>query len=91
VFARAKLAESFPAEVARSATQVTAPLRARLEQAKREGEMPALEPARDAEMLYLLMMGWLEARLLDGRVPEDVEVERLEAFILAGLSRGIES
>ena len=34
------------------------------------------------------MMGWLEARLLEDRVPTRREVESLEAFILAGLSRG---
>jgi AcrR family transcriptional regulator len=91
VLARAKLAEAFPSEVARSAAQITAPLRASLEQARHDGEMPAVDPVRDAEMLYLLMMGWLEARLLDGRIPEQVEVIRLEAFILAGLSRRLES
>jgi hypothetical protein len=33
------------------------------------------------------MMGWVEARLVEGRIPEAVEVERLEAFVMSGLER----
>ena len=87
VLARTKLAESFPAEVARSAAQITAPLREALEAAKQAGEMPEVDPPLDAEALYLLMMGWLEARLLEVRIPAPREVVHLEAFILAGLTR----
>jgi len=88
VLARAKLAEAFPAEVARSATQIEAPLRAALERALDLGETPEVDPARDAEALYLLMMGFVESRLLEGRIPESAEVAHLESFILSGLTRG---
>lgn len=88
VLARGKLAESFPAEVARSATQIKAPLRAALERAVGLGEAPEADPERDAEALYLLMMGFVEARLLEGRIPEHDEVAHLESFILSGLTRG---
>ncbi len=91
VLARGKLAETFPAEVARSAAQLTAPLRSALEEAKRRGEMPEVLPEHDAEALYLLMMGFVEARLLEGRIPESRELLRLESFILAGLTRGADS
>jgi AcrR family transcriptional regulator len=84
---RAKLAEYFPAEVASSAAQVTAPLRAALEEARRSGEMPETDPEPDAEALYLLMMGWVEARLREARIAEPSEVARLESFIMAGLTR----
>jgi AcrR family transcriptional regulator len=88
VLARGKLAESFPAEVARSATQIKAPLRAALERAVDSGEAPEADPERDSEALYLLMMGFVEARLLEGRIPQRDEVAHLETFILSGLSRG---
>ncbi|HPG25884.1 MAG: TetR/AcrR family transcriptional regulator [Spirochaetaceae bacterium] len=85
--ARGRLAETFPAEVARSATQLTAPLRAALVRARDAGLMPAVDPAAEAEALYLLMMGWVEARLIEGRIPTREEVDRLEAFAMAGLER----
>jgi AcrR family transcriptional regulator len=88
VLARGKLAEAFPSEVARSATQITAPLRDALERALDLGETPEIDPERDAETLYLLLMGFVEARLLEGRIPEASEVAHLESFILAGLTRG---
>jgi AcrR family transcriptional regulator len=84
---RGQLAEAFPAEVARSATQLTAPLRSALHDALHGGEMPAVDPERDAEALYLLTMGWVEARLLEEHIPEEAEVAHLESFILAGLTR----
>ena len=84
---RGQLAEAFPAEVARSATQVTAPLRSALRDALRGGEMPEIDPDRDAEALYLLTMGWVETRLLEERIPDAAEVAHLESFILAGLTR----
>jgi AcrR family transcriptional regulator len=87
VLGRGKLAEKFPTEVARSAAQLTAPLRVALEEARRRGEMPEVLPEHDAEALYLLMMGFVEARLLEGRTPESNELLRLESFILAGLTR----
>ena len=82
-----RLAESFPAEVARSESQITAPLRAALQKARAAGAIPAVDPGADAEMLYHLMMGWVEARLVETRIPELAEVERLEAFVMAGLER----
>lgn len=88
--ARGRLAESFPEEVARSATQLTAPLQRALEAARSAGAMPETHPARDAEALYLLTMGWVEARLLESRSPDQAEIAHLEAFILAGLERGAE-
>lgn len=85
--ARGQLAMTFPGEVARSAEQITAPLRTALADARQRAEMPAVDPDRDAEALYLLMMGWIEARLLEGRIPEENEVAHLESFLLAGLGR----
>jgi len=85
--ARGRLAEAFPAEIARSESQVTAPLRTALEAAHADGTMPAVDAAPDAEALYHLMMGWVEARLVEARIPSDREVARLEAFAMAGLQR----
>lgn len=86
--ARGRLAESFPAEVAESEKQVTAPLREVLERAQRAGRLPDVEPDADAENLYHLMMGWVEARLVEGRIPAEREVARLESFVMAGLIGG---
>ena len=85
--ARGRLAELFPAEVAGSGRRVAAPLRAALEQGRASGAMPEVDPAAESEALYHMVMGWVEGRLVEGRRPEPAEVERLEAFALAGLSR----
>jgi AcrR family transcriptional regulator len=85
--ARGRLADAFPAEVSRTQRQLTAPLGRALEAARERGAMPAIDPARDAEHLYHLMMGWVEARLVEPERPDPAEVERLEAFVLAGLTR----
>ncbi|MFO0690179.1 MAG: TetR/AcrR family transcriptional regulator [Myxococcota bacterium] len=87
--ARGRLAETFPGEVARSRDQLTAPLRVTLEAARSEGALPAVVPDQDAEALYHLMMGWIEARLVEGRIPEAAEVERLESFVMSGLERRV--
>jgi AcrR family transcriptional regulator len=85
--ARGRLAEAFPAEIAQSGSQVTEPLRAALEAARANGSMPTVDAEPDAEALYHLMMGWIEARLVEARIPSDLEVARLEAFAMAGLER----
>ena len=51
--------------------------------------MPAIDADSDSEALYHLMMGWVEARLVEGRIPSDREVARLEAFAMAGLERSL--
>lgn len=85
--ARGRLAESFPKEVAESERRVTAPLRRALEAAREAGAMPDVVPDVEAEAIYHLMMGWVEARLVDGRLPDPQEIDALEAFVIAGLSR----
>jgi len=85
--ARGRLAESFASEVALSAARLTAPLRNALEAAVDSGALPRAHPAEDAELAYLLVMGWVEARLIESRIPDEEEVERLESFVLSGLMR----
>lgn len=85
--ARGRLAEAFPAEVARSREQLTAPLERALAAARDAGALLAVSPEEDAEMLYHLMMGWLETRLVEGRIPDAAEVERIETFVMSGLAR----
>jgi len=85
VLARGRLARHYPEEVALSEQRLTALVREALEEAKRTGELPDAEPAADAESLYQLAMGWLEARL-SGDAPADrAHAARIEAFALAGL------
>ena len=57
---------------------------------ERKSRMTAVEPRSEAEALYHLMMGWVEARLIEERRPDTSEVDRLEAFAMAGLARETE-
>jgi AcrR family transcriptional regulator len=86
--ARSQLARHYPAEVARSEQRLSALVRDAIEAAKAAGELPDADPAADAEALYHLAMGWLEARLAEGRTPSRREAARLEAFAMAGLRAG---
>jgi AcrR family transcriptional regulator len=86
--ARGRLAERFPEEVAESERQLTALVRDAIAAAAAAGEIPAGDPDRDAESLYHLAMGWMQARLAESRPADRQDAERLVEFALAGLSRG---
>jgi AcrR family transcriptional regulator len=86
--ARGRLAESFPEEVAESERQLTALVRGAIAEAAAAGEIPAGDPDRDAESLYHLAMGWMQARLAEGRPADPRDAERLVDFALGGLARG---
>jgi len=88
VLARVRLAEAHPEEVAESERQITALVRESLRAAVAAGELPAADPEGDAETLYHLAMGWLQARLVDGRTPDRRDAERLVDFARHGLLRG---
>ena len=47
-------------------------------------DAPALEAKSQA---LAEKFGWIEARLVEARIPSDREVARLEAFVMAGLER----
>jgi len=82
---RGELAVHHPEEVARSEQQLTDPLRRALDAARAAGELPRVDPARDAEALYHLAFGWLEARLASPTPAKREDAERLVSFALAGL------
>jgi len=86
--ARLRLADAHPQEVAGSERQLTALVREALRAAVAEGELPHAHPEGDAETLYHLAMGWVEARLAGARRAERADAERLVDFALAGLLRG---
>jgi AcrR family transcriptional regulator len=86
--ARGRLAERFPAEVAASERELTALVRRALEAAVASGELPGVDPERDAESLYHLAMGWMQARLVEGVPADRRDAQRVVAFALAGLARG---
>jgi len=88
VSARARLAEVLPAEVAESERQLTGLVRDALRAARDCGELPRVDPERDAETLYHQAMGWLQARLLEPRAADRRDAERLIEFALCGLRRG---
>jgi AcrR family transcriptional regulator len=86
--ARGRLAESFPEEVAASERQLTALVQDAIHAAASAGEIPPGDPDRDAESLYHLAMGWVQARLVENRPADRRDAERLVEFALAGLARG---
>lgn len=85
--ARGRLAELYPAEVAESERRVTALVEAALREASAAGELPGADPERDAESLYHLAMGWVQARLVAGDRADRSDAERLVAFAFRGLER----
>jgi AcrR family transcriptional regulator len=88
VLARGRLARHYPEEVALSEQRLTALVREAIAEAKQAGELPAADPAADAESLYHLAMGWLEARLGEEAPADRAQAERVEAFAMAGLRAG---
>jgi AcrR family transcriptional regulator len=88
VLARGRLARHYPEEVVLSEQRLTALVRDALAEAKAAGELPGADPAADAEALYHLAMGWLEARLGEGAPADRARAERLAAFAWAGLRAG---
>jgi AcrR family transcriptional regulator len=83
--ARAQLARHYPEEVAASERRLTALVRDAIAEARRAGELPGADPNTDAEALYHLAMGWLEARLAEPQPASRARAKRLESFALAGL------
>lgn len=88
VLARGRLARHYPEEVALSEQRLTALVRDAIAEAKQAGELPDADPAADAESLYHLAMGWLEARLAGGGPADRARAARVEAFAMAGLRAG---
>ena len=85
---RARLAEAYPAEVAESERQLTAPLVAALEAGVASGALAGSDPGRDARILYDLVMGWMQARLVDPEPAAREDAERLVDFAIQGLRPG---
>jgi AcrR family transcriptional regulator len=85
--ARARLAELYPEEVAESERRVTALVERALREAIAAGEFPGAAPERDAESLYHLAMGWVQARLVSGAGADRADADRLVAFAFRGLER----
>jgi AcrR family transcriptional regulator len=83
--ARSQLARHYPAEVAASERRLSALAREAIAEAKAAGELPHADPDADAEALYHLAMGWLEARLVENAPAGRAQAKRLEAFAMAGL------
>ena len=85
--ARGRLAELYPDEVAESERRVTALVERALRDARERGELPGAEPERDAESLYHLAMGWVQARLVSGSDADPADADRLVEFAFRGLER----
>jgi len=92
VLSRGRLAESFPAEVLASERRIAALLHGPLAEGTAAGELASPDPERDAEALYWLAMGWVQARLASpaSASASAADGDALERFALAGigLARG---
>lgn len=87
VLGQGQLDGAWAEEMAQSQRRVTAPLREVLERAAASGELPGVVPERDAESLYHLAMGWVQARLVEGGAASREDARRVEDFAMAGLRR----
>lgn len=85
---RVRLADRFPAEVIASEARLTALLRDALQAAAAEGALCPGDPARDAETVYHLAMGWVQRKLADPSPAQRSEADDLTDFALRGLNRG---
>jgi AcrR family transcriptional regulator len=77
----ARLADRFPAEMARSERALAAPLLTAVR------GLPSPDPERDTAFVYRLVMGTMHAHLLARRQPTNDDVGQLVAFALAGARR----
>ena len=88
--ARGRLAEAHADAVASSEARISALARDALAEARRAGDLAGCAPEGDAETLYHLAMGWIQARLVDGGPGARgarADAERLVAFAMSGLAR----
>ena len=85
---RARLAERFPAEVAKSERRLTALLRDAIEAATATGALAPTDAARESETLYDLAMGWMQRMLAQPEPPDRSAAEHLVEFAMHGLARG---
>ena len=81
-----RLAAQHPEESMRSEERLRAPLRTALAEASQSGELPGVDPIRDAEAVYYLTMGTMQGYLVRDEVPAADAVERLCDFVIAGLA-----
>lgn len=85
VLSRGRLAEAFPQEVAASERRVTELLHGPLADGAAASELRAGDPERDAEALYWLAMGFVQAQLARGEAASERDAAALEAFALAAV------
>jgi len=86
---RARLADLFPADVIASESQLTAMLRDAIQAAVDAGELPTAEPARDADTIYHMAMGWVQRKLAEPLPADRAEAAHLVAFAMRGLGQGV--
>jgi AcrR family transcriptional regulator len=83
-----RLAERFPAEIAKLAALLSEPLLAALRDARDEGELPGIDPERDAEAIYQLAVGWLQRKLVTDTEPTAEDAAHIATFAMNALCRG---
>jgi AcrR family transcriptional regulator len=89
--ARGRLAEAFPGEIGHSERRLAGLAEHAIAAARDAGALPQADPQRDAETLYHLAMGWMQARLLEAEPARREDAERLVDFAMHGLRRSGEA
>jgi AcrR family transcriptional regulator len=88
---RDPLSAHYPAEVAESERKLTGLVAGAIREGVETGDWTSSNPDRDAESLYDLAMGWVQARLREGPIVDRDDAERLIEFALAGLRQASNS
>lgn len=88
VLGRGRLAEAYPAEVARSEEQLTSLLIDAIERARSEGALASVDPQRDADAIYLLTLAWIGRCMVATERPTRADAHHLTEFAMGALARG---
>lgn len=82
---QARLNETIGAEFWRHRDLLKEPLEKALEEGKRNGELPNVDPKRDAEMVFFQATGWMHTTIIEGRSPSREEGDYLVEYAVRGL------
>jgi AcrR family transcriptional regulator len=85
---QARLTEALGEQLYTHVDQLRRPLLEALEEGLRSGELPGIDPERDAESIHYLAFGWMHGKVLERRQPTPGQAEHVVEFAIRGLLRG---
>ncbi len=84
---QARLTETLGEQLYSHRDHLRRPLIEALEEGLANGELPGIDPERDAVCLQYLALGWMHGAVLERRTPSREEAEHVVEFALRGLER----